>query len=224
MSNNHRAVTSWLLAKTGRFLEEDMIKSLCVIFSFAFLCSFSFAQQTNDTQSQQTVHDKGQDQKKAHEKTQAESARAAAGCGPTEVHFDVKADKKQHPAPQPEADKALVYVFENDDAATTRVGLDGKWMGANRGQSYFFFSVDPGEHRLCTDWQSSFEKLSRLGSAASFTTEIGKTYYFRIEIRAPEHQSFTMKLEPLDSAEGQFLISSNALSTSHVQETEPPEQ
>jgi hypothetical protein len=27
--------------------------------------------------------------------------------------------------------------------------LDGSWIGANYGTSYLFFSVAPGEHRLC---------------------------------------------------------------------------
>ena len=38
-------------------------------------------------------------------------ARAAAGCGPSEVRFTVKTDKDQHPMAQPEAGKAIVYVL-----------------------------------------------------------------------------------------------------------------
>src|SRR4029077_7511834 len=82
-------------------------------------------------------------------------ARIAAGCGPDNVQFDVKVDKNQHPTPQPEAGKAIVYVFEKEisdalafkiGAVTTRVGLDGAWVGANHGESYFTFPVDPGDH------------------------------------------------------------------------------
>ena len=88
----------------------------------------------------------------------AAAARSAAGCGPAEVNFDVKTDKKQHPAPKPEQGKALVYVFLdvkqqastiNIGSVTTRVGLDGAWIGANHGRSYLFFPVGPGDHRVC---------------------------------------------------------------------------
>src|SRR5258708_33835034 len=95
----------------------------------------------------------------------AAAARAAAGCGPQQINFEGKADKKQHPAPQAEASHGLVYVFADAPGTTnggfgartitTRVGLDGTWVGANNNQSYFFFAVSPGDHRLCTNWQSS---------------------------------------------------------------------
>jgi hypothetical protein len=69
--------------------------------------------------------------------------RTAAGCGPATASFEVKTDKNHHPVAQPEHGKALVYVIEdvkNPNAmtfrqVTTRVGLDGNWVGANHGQS-----------------------------------------------------------------------------------------
>src|SRR5579871_2170529 len=92
-------------------------------------------------------------------KTLADAAWARAGCGADSVHFDVKVDRKQRPVAQPEAGKAVVYVFEDDQTRsgfpTTRAGLDGKWMGANVPESYFFFSADPGAHRLCSNWQGA---------------------------------------------------------------------
>jgi hypothetical protein len=72
---------------------------------------------------------------------QATAARTAAGCGADNVQFDVKTDKSQHPQGQVAAGKALVYVFEAErsdagslkiGAVTTRIGLDGQWVGANR--------------------------------------------------------------------------------------------
>lgn len=159
---------------------------------------------------------------------QAASARAAAGCGPAEVQFDVKTDKNQHALMQPEAGKTMVYVIQDEKrdvnemfhigAITTRVGVDGKWMGANHGFSYFRFTVEPGEHRLCTDWQSSFKRLSKLGSALTFTAEAGKVHYFRIEVeQRPDHPAI-LKLEPIDNARGEFLVASHALSTPRVKE------
>jgi hypothetical protein len=156
---------------------------------------------------------------------QAAAARAAAGCGPSEITFDVKTDKKQHPLAQPEAGKALVYVFEDEKrdnnvnyfgSVTTRVGLDGAWVGANHGKSYLFFTVDPGEHNLCANWQSSFGRLSKQGSAAAFTTEAGKVYYFRTRVDERAKHEPEVRLEAIDSAEGQLLISSSAYSTSRA--------
>ena len=150
-------------------------------------------------------------------KAQVDVALGHAGCGPYDARFDVKVDKSQHPFVEPEAGKALVYVFEEDQTTaspTTRVGLDGKWMGANTNDSYFFFAVDPGDHRLCTNWQEKIEDLGRLGGALHFNAEAGKIYYFRTRIT--ERRSYSVDLRPANSAEGQFLISSHFLSTSHV--------
>ena len=107
---------------------------------------------------------------------------AAAGCGANEIHFDVKTDKKQHPTAQPDAGKALVYVIGaawSDYAEVhigtppTRFGIDGTWVGANGYRSYFFFPVEPGDHRLCTSAQSKFERVVKSSAAAtSFTPRL----------------------------------------------------
>ncbi len=90
---------------------------------------------------------------------QAGAARAAAGCGADKVQFEVTTDKKVHTEGKAEAGKALVYFFEDERRdpnqrlgnVTIRVGLDGKWVGANHGKSYFFFSIEPGAHALCAN-------------------------------------------------------------------------
>jgi hypothetical protein len=157
---------------------------------------------------------------------QAAGARAASGCGPADVEFNVKTDKSQHPSPTPEAGKALVYVLEDIQTVdigfkiggiTMRLGLDGSWVGATGSNSYSFFSVDPGDHRVCANWQSSLDSRSKLGSALTFSAEAGKGYFFRIRVYGlnDHDHPLSVKLEPIDPAEAQFLISSYALSTSH---------
>ena len=85
---------------------------------------------------------------------------AAPGCGEPKMKFEVKTEKSQHPA-QTDVGKAMVYFIENDSqfdsfpSPTTRMGIDGEWVGATHGNSYFSVSVDPGEHHLCASWQSS---------------------------------------------------------------------
>src|SRR5580704_7921755 len=99
------------------------------------------------------------------------SAAAGSGCGPDKVQFDVKTDKNQHIQSQPEPGKALVYMFEqvklDADAlpvnlATIRVGVDGQWVGANHGRSYFSFPVEPGDNSICVSWQTTWIKIARL--------------------------------------------------------------
>ncbi|HLY97922.1 MAG TPA: DUF2846 domain-containing protein [Candidatus Angelobacter sp.] len=152
-------------------------------------------------------------------KDQAQDATAAtfaaAGCGPSEVQFDVRTDKKQHPLPQPEPGKAMVYVYEDDSAAfcgggcTARVGVDGAWVGANQGRSYFFFSVTPGDHRVCSAWQSSQKVLSQTGAALALTAEAGKVYY----IRATLNNKPGFKLKLIDGLNGPMQILPLAYST-----------
>jgi len=127
----------------------------------------------------------------------------AAGCGDANVKFDVRSEKSQHPSAHPEEGQALVYFVEDDSSfeslprPTTRVGLDGKWVGANRANSYFYFPVSPKS------------------AAAHFTAEAGKTYYFRVQNTLLRDGPVKIELMPLDSDEGQLLASKFAFSTSH---------
>jgi hypothetical protein len=155
---------------------------------------------------------------------QPASARAAAGCGPDKVEFEVKIDKKEHSEAQPGAGKALVYVFEEEKqdadslpllSATIRIGLDGQWVGANHGKSHFSFSVDPGDHNLCAGWQSSLSFRSKLASAASLTAEAGKVYYFQTKVNERTHDQPAVKIEAIDPAEGKLLLAESAISNSH---------
>ena len=156
----------------------------------------------------------------------AQNALEAAGCGPNEVHFDVKTDKKQHPTAQPEAGKALVYVIGdawNDHVAIhigtppTRFGVDGTWAGANGYRSYFFFPVDAGDHRLCTNMQSKLQRQVQSSTTArSFTAEAGQSYYFRTVTPVAGPSGGPTKIVPVDPAEAQVLMAAAAYSTFHV--------
>jgi hypothetical protein len=156
---------------------------------------------------------------------QATVAAAESACGPSNIQFEVKAENAQHPtAPAPQG-KALVYVVEVFEKPgnqlgkpTTKVGLDGGWVGANKSNSYFFFPVDPGDHHLCMAWQSSLKQYSKQVALTNFSAESGKTYYFTARII--EHDEglgawFTVDLGPVNGDEGQLLVASSAFSTSH---------
>jgi hypothetical protein len=146
-------------------------------------------------------------------------------CGPLDVRFDAQTEAGQPPA-QPEPGKALIYVIEDFKKApgelgnpTIRIGLDGSWIGAMRANSYIFFSVDPGEHHLCTSWQSHLKRLSSLASFSHLAAEAGNTYYFRARITYVSAgnavASMDLNLDSLDPDEGRFLVASNRMSNSH---------
>jgi hypothetical protein len=146
----------------------------------------------------------------------ASAARTAAGCGPNEMHFDVKTDKTQHPQAPPDAARAVIYIFSERISfdQTYRIGMDGKWMGATHDESYFFFAAEPGEHRLCWDVQKGQDKLSDQGAAVTFTAEAGKAYFFRTTMRGNNEITLRWRFERIDAAEGMFMVSSRPLSTS----------
>ncbi len=155
---------------------------------------------------------------------QATAARTAAGCGAENIQFDVKTDKSQHPQGQVAEGKALVYVFEAErsdagslkiGAATIRIGLDGQWVGANHGNTYFYFQVDPGVHNLCANWQSTFGRISKLASAVSLTAETGQVYYFQTKVDERTHDNPAVWMEAVDPAEAKLLIASASLSNFH---------
>ena len=139
-------------------------------------------------------------------KDQAEFALNSAGCGPSQVSFDVTVDKSQHPLIQPETGKALIYVINGTNGYISKVGADGTWVGANRPKSYFSFSVDPGDHHICASMQGDHFQ----GTATSFTAVAGQVLYFRLSLKEGPY----WQLKAIDPAQGQFLIASSALSAS----------
>jgi Protein of unknown function (DUF2846) len=131
------------------------------------------------------------------------SAQAAAdtmevrGCGPKEkeVKFSADTDKKNHPMPPQPADKALVYVLRPTmmgNRVQTTFAVDGEWKGVNRGNNYFFFTLPPGEHVLC----SKAENRSTL----LLTVQAGKTYFVQQHIQMGMMKSRT-SLELMTEAE-----------------------
>lgn len=151
----------------------------------------------------------------------------ATSCGPSKTKFEVTLNSSQAVPAQPESGKALVFVIEvfqrppgQIATPTIRVGLDGAWVGANHGTSYLSFSVNPGEHHLCTNWQSVFKRLSDQHSLTSFTAEAGKTYFFRVQTHVESEgrgsEVWYIDLQPVNPDEGKYLIGSAPLSVSQA--------
>jgi hypothetical protein len=143
-----------------------------------------------------------------------------SACGSKDANFNVKLDKSQHPLTQPEPGKARVYFIHDSGAATgilnladpMMLGVDGAWVGANHGNSYFSVSVDPGEHHVCAS--SWFSREAKLVVLAHLQAEVGGTYFYRTRIVKLRDTQY-LELDPVDSDEGKYLIASYPLSISH---------
>jgi len=141
-----------------------------------------------------------------------------SACGAPEVSFGVKLDDTQHAPAQPDPDKARVYFIHDAGTGasvwypTVKVALDGAWMGANHGNSYFSVPVDPGEHHVCVTLQSSL--VAPRVELAHFTAAAGSVYYYRTRLILSRSVEL-LELVPIDSDQGKYLIDSFRLSVSN---------
>jgi hypothetical protein len=116
------------------------------------------------------------------------AAQAAAStwpdaCGNDSTQFKVKTVKKQVPPTGPDAGKALIIFSESvsGEFATgpvVRFGVDGSWVGADKGASYFAVSVAPGEHHLCAVRQSGAKSDKSSFGEVTLNVEAGKLYFY----------------------------------------------
>jgi len=149
-------------------------------------------------------------------------------CGDLQVSMAVKLDKSQPPMARPVPGKALVYFIQDMGAPftlgystttvgypTTKIGVDGEWVGANKQNSWFSVDVAPGEHHLCAAVQSSF--VPRDIEIAHLTAEAGMVYYYRTRIVMQGKDELEyLTFQAIDSDEGQYLVTSHPLATTHA--------
>ena len=151
-------------------------------------------------------------------------------CGPMGTAFQIKMGDSTYPRPQVEAGKALVYVIEDQRFkvvrdVTVRIGLDGAWAGATRGNSYLSLSVEPGEHHFCADMTMGRVPSQHLISLFGLTAEAGQVYYLRaLTTGGPPSamerngldDTVSVDLDLVNSDEGIFLVRSSPISVSHA--------
>jgi len=151
-------------------------------------------------------------------------------CGDDRIQFDVST-KSGQPAPAPpEAGKAQIVFLETSSKprggcfglftsceATARFGVDGSWVGATRGNSYFPLAVDPGVHHLCAT-------LGKDIGVEALTVQAGKVYYYQANFNVdttkygtPQDPNLQIKktgrFSLLSEDEGKFRVKASALST-----------
>lgn len=145
-------------------------------------------------------------------------------CGDDKTKFDVDTQRDIPVPAGPAADKAQIVFIEKLDGSgsvttpTTRFGIDGAWVRADKDNSYFVVSVAPGPHHLCVNWQSHFGSESDQVAMDSFTAEAGKTYYYQIKItrlpRGGNNIDIFFNFTQLNEDEGKYRIKASMLSTS----------
>ena len=79
----------------------------------------------------------------------------------------------------------------------TKLAADGQFKGVNRGNNYFFFTLDPGDHTFCSQAENK--------STLSLTVEAGKTYYLQQQIKMGFMKART-KLVAISEAEGKEAL------------------
>jgi hypothetical protein len=142
-----------------------------------------------------------------------------AACGPAGTEFKVSLDKAPHTVSPPGADRARIYFIHDAGTLakvplaypTVKVGIDGAWIGANHGDSFFWIDVAPGEHHICAALQTSM--MSNRVELAHFNAEAGRTYFYRTRLVLSGAVEL-LELERVDSDEGAYLASQYALSKS----------
>jgi len=124
----------------------------------------------------------------------------AKACGPKGVDHWTKTDKDQHPVPAAPADQALIFVVRPTmmgNKVQSKLGVDGRWVGINRGDNYFFFTLAAGEHFLCSQSENH--------SVLVLKVEPGKTYYLQQKVKMGFAKART-KLVQLKKDEGEKAL------------------
>jgi hypothetical protein len=145
----------------------------------------------------------------------ADGGTAQPGCGSADVKFKVEtgSGSEEHRATGKarlyvvEAFRRPIFEFRNP---TIRIGLDGHWLGATNINHFLASTIDPGEHRICVQWQTTQSALSRKVKTAAFVAVAGGEYYFRVGIGYPGG----LTVENTTVQEGRRLIGKSKLALS----------
>ena len=146
----------------------------------------------------------------------AESLPAA--CGNDNAKFDVTTIDAANPQAPLEPGKARLVLLEDENMvigpfmhATVRFGLDGHWVGANHGNSYFVIDVPPGEHHVCATWKPALQKESI--ELAPVTAKPGKVYYLSARVTVESKYVTDFSLSNLNADQGSYRMQKSQLAT-----------
>ena len=149
-------------------------------------------------QKDEPAKDKDKDEKEEPqtEGDKVKQEELEKACASLDTPYKTETDKTQHPTPEAPADKALIYVVRPTmfgNKVQTKLAVNGQFKGVNRGNNYFFFTLEPGTHTFCSQAENK--------SALSLKVEAGKTYYLQQQIKMGFMKART-KLVTISEAEG----------------------
>ncbi|MEO8480752.1 MAG: DUF2846 domain-containing protein [Acidobacteriota bacterium] len=127
------------------------------------------------------------------------------GCGPGNAKHEADTDKTRHPTPEPPPGMGVLYVVRPTmigNKIQTKLAIDGQWVGVNRGNNYFFVTVSPGEHAICSTAENT--------SVLSLRVEAGHIYYVQQKITMGFMKARN-RIELLSEVDGR-----NALAKTHL--------
>jgi hypothetical protein len=145
-------------------------------------------------------------------------ANPTAACGAQTESVKVKLDESQHTLLQADTGKARIYFIHDAGTnwtagyPTVKLAVDGTWVGANHGNSYFSVSLDPGEHHMCATLQSSL--VAQRMELTHLTAAAETVYYYRTRLILSRGVEL-LELDPIDSDQARYLIASFPLSVSN---------
>jgi hypothetical protein len=149
---------------------------------------------------------------------------ALRACGPSGIKEHVGLDTTR-PLPAAPSKNALVYfVFDthiwgglfHPRGPVVQIGVDGKWVGALQGKSYFPLRLAPGKHHVC--FEESAWRFGHYVNLVQLQAQPGKTYFLSAYMLDAENPNgdgggMYMTARPLNRDEGALLVQSSALST-----------
>jgi hypothetical protein len=142
----------------------------------------------------------------------ANDSPITAACGAASPRFSIQKEAADPVAAQPHPDQALVYLIEEMPgipfvSSTVDSGLDGKWVGATKAETYMTLLLNPGVHHLCAEYQTHLPTGEQgKTTLLRLDLEAGKTYYILYRGLITKASSEVAFLEPVDEDEGRMLL------------------
>src|SRR5690349_17928826 len=122
---------------------KSLMGALVSVTLLTSFCAFTCAAQEQDKDKQ----DKDEAANRADKQIESKA------CPEHEGSHSTKTDKTTHPTPDAPADKAMIYVVRPTmigNKVQSKLAVDGHWVGINRGDNYFYFTLEPGTHYFCS--------------------------------------------------------------------------
>lgn len=141
-------------------------------------------------------------------------------CGPAKMKFNVEAYNSSPTLHPPCSEEARVFIVQNvpKDVAgwtVTRIGIDGRWVGANLNRSHFSVLLKPGVHHFCVSGQWSRFFGPNSIALLRMMLQGGDTYYVQVRFWESSVRENTLVIGPVNPDEGEFLVDTSKYSISH---------